>query len=473
MKSASRVERGDWQTPLDLARQVSHLAARLGARPASILEPTCGRGAFLQAAAEVFPGTFARGFDINVEHVERARLALAGRPAAIDVGDCFDVPWEDVLAKMPEPLLVLGNPPWVTSAELGARGSRNLPPKSNFKRFSGLDAMTGKSNFDVSEWILLRLLAALRGRDFRVAVLCKSSVARRVMEHVAREGTPYAGATYRIDARGAFDVAAAAVVMTLATRAPGEAPPRGWAVFDSLDAERPERTMGVHGGRLYSDIERFERTKALEGDCTPAWRSGLKHDCAPVMELEAKGGALVNGLGERVDIEDLVVFPLLKGSDVANGRRPGRRFVLVTQRWLGEETRTLREQAPRAWAYLVRHEEKLDVRKSSIYRDKPPFSVFGIGPYTFAPYKVAICGLYKKLAFSLVEPHEGRPVVLDDTCYFLPFEAREQAEAALLALQSEAARVFFEARVFWEDKRPIGKGLLQSISLAALGGARG
>jgi len=464
----SRVERGDWQTPLDLARQVSRLAARLGARPSSILEPTCGKGAFLEAAAEVFPDVPARGFDIDPGHVETARLALVGSPVDVRLGDCFEVAWEDVLAAMPDPVLVLGNPPWVTSADLGALGSRNLPPKSNFKRFRGLDARTGKSNFDVSEWILLRLLAALRGRDFRMVVLCKSNVARRVMEHVTHEGVRVSGATYRIDARGAFDVATAAVVMTLAAAPPEGPPARGWGVFDSLDAEIPRRTMGVHDGRMYSDIDRLEWTKGLEGQCTPAWRSGLKHDCAPVMELEAKDGALVNGLGERVDIEESVVFPLLKGSDVANGRRPGRRFVLVTQRSLGEETRTLQDQAPRAWAYLVRHEEKLGVRKSSIYRDKPPFSVFGIGPYTFAPYKVAICGLYKKFSFALVEPHEGRPVVLDDTCYFLPFETRDEAEAVLRALQSEAARAFFEARVFWEDKRPIGKGLLQSISLEAL-----
>ena len=466
-----RIERGDFQTPLDLARQVTRLAARLGAPPASILEPTCGLGAFLEAATEVFPDTPARGFDIDAGYVERARLALAGRPVTLEVGDFFGIAWEDVLAGMPDPLLVLGNPPWVTSAGLGVLGSQNLPPKSNFKRLTGLDALTGKSNFDVSEWILLRLLSALAGRDFRMVVLCKSGVARRVMEHVEREGLSFSGATYRIDARGAFDVSTAAVVMTLAASPPGEARPHGWAVFDSLDEERPRRTMGVRDGRLYSDLSWFERTKGLEGDCTPAWRSGLKHDCAPVMELAARDGALVNGLGERVDIEDSVVYPLLKGSDVANGRSPGRRFVLVPQRTLGEETRTLQDQAPRAWAYLVRHEDKLDVRKSAIYRDKPPFSVFGVGPYTFAPYKVAICGLYKKLAFSLVEPHEGRPVVLDDTCYFLPFEAREQAEVTLGALRSEAARAFFEARVFWEDKRPIGKGLLQSISLEALGRA--
>ncbi|HVK69162.1 MAG TPA: hypothetical protein VM694_32110, partial [Polyangium sp.] len=99
----SRVERGDWQTPLDLARQVSRLAARLGARPSSILEPTCGKGAFLEAAAEVFPDVPARGFDIDPGHVETARLALVGSPVDVRLGDCFEVAWEDVLAAMPDP----------------------------------------------------------------------------------------------------------------------------------------------------------------------------------------------------------------------------------------------------------------------------------------------------------------------------------------------------------------------------------
>jgi hypothetical protein len=94
--------------------------------------------------------------------------------------------------------------------------------------------------------------------------------------------------------------------------------------------------------------------------------------------------------------------------------------------------------------------------------------MFGVGPYTFAPWKVAVSGLYKRFAFSLYGPEEGRPVVLDDTCYFLSFADEAPARAALRALQSAEAQDFFESRVFWDEKRPIRKALLQSLDLRRL-----
>jgi len=39
--------------------------------------------------------------------------------------------------------------------------SENLPKKSNFQGLRGLDARTGKSNFDIAEWMLIRLIEAL------------------------------------------------------------------------------------------------------------------------------------------------------------------------------------------------------------------------------------------------------------------------------------------------------------------------
>jgi len=465
-----RIEHGDWQTPEALARRVVDLVSRLGFSPVSVVEPTCGRGALLAAALEIPSLTTARGFDIDPAHIEAAQARFSGLPVELFVRDFFTIDWESELGSLPDPLLVLGNPPWVTSADLGALGSANLPTKSNFKRLTGLDAMTGKSNFDVSEWMLVRLLRALAGRDFRLVMLCKASVARRIMENLGREGSPLSGATYRIDARVYFAVSTSAVLLVvgpdISRQTQGHE--RSWAVFDSLDAKEPSRFMGFAYGRAYSDVSKFEATRWLEGASELSWRSGLKHDCARVMELERRGEHLINGLDEQVEVEPEYLFPLLKGSDIANHRPPGRRYVIVPQRALGADTAIVRERAPLAFAYLERHAERLAARKSSIYRGKPPFSVFGVGEYTFSPYKVAICGLYKRLEFALVEPLEGRPVVLDDTCYFLPFEDVEVAQNAIELLNGSEARSFFEGRVFWDEKRPIGKTLLDSLSLKAL-----
>jgi hypothetical protein len=140
----------------------------------------------------------------------------------------------------------------------------------------------------------------------------------------------------------------------------------------------------------------------------------------------------------------------------------------VTQRALGEDTAALAQGAPRAWKYLMRHRTVLDARKSAIYESQPPFAIFGVGSYSFAPWKVAISGLYKRSTFTVVGPHRGRPVVLDDTCYFLAFDDEARAQRAAEALRSEAASDFFASRIFWDAKRPINKGILQALDLQAL-----
>lgn len=489
----ARIERGDWQTPRALAEAVLDCVmarclepgGRAPRSPRTVLEPTCGRGTFLAAAAARFPGAELVGYEIDADYTRAARAALAGHASSrIVTRDFFDVTWEDELASMDGPLLVLGNPPWVTSAQLGALGSTNAPRKKNPGGLRGLDAVTGKSNFDVSEWMMVRLLEALAGRDATVALLCKSTVARRVIETVSARGLAVAPVgLWRIDAARHFDASVSAVLFIAETRRSSRssaavagracAPGGGaWPVHADLEAprERPESALGVVEGVLVADADRFARTRHLSGTCAPEWRSGVKHDCARIMELGRASASAPwrNGLGEVVDIEADLVHPLLKSSDVANERATPSRAMIVTQRSLGEDTAALRRSAPRAWRYLVRHRAVLDARKSSIYEKQPPFAIFGIGAYSFAPWKVAISGLYKRSTFTVVGPHEGRPVVLDDTCYFLAFDDEARARRAADALRSEAATDFFVSRIFWDAKRPINKGILQALDLQAL-----
>jgi len=44
-----------FKTPLALAREVCSLLVQRGIKADAVLEPTCGVGAFLNAAAEAFP----------------------------------------------------------------------------------------------------------------------------------------------------------------------------------------------------------------------------------------------------------------------------------------------------------------------------------------------------------------------------------------------------------------------------------
>jgi hypothetical protein len=437
--------------------------------PRTVVEPTCGTGAFLAAAARKLPGADLAGYEINPRYVDVAAARIPGPGRSVKRADFFTVDWERELAARRGPILVTGNPPWVTRAELGALGSANVPAKQNLKGLRGLDALTGKSNFDVSEWMILRLLAALSGAEATVAMLCKSAVARRVVELVTSRRWPVApGAMWRIDAGHHFDASVDAVLFTchLAPAAPPG--PVSWPVYPSLDDNEPESAFGVADGTLVADLDAYTTTKALAGASDPEWRSGIKHDCARVMELERRGDGWVNGDGELVEVEPEYQYPLFKSSDVAQGRPRSDRSVIVPQRQLREDTTSLCARAPKLWAYLSRYRSLLDGRRSSIYRGQPPFAVFGVGQYSFAPWKVAISGLYKRMRFLVLGPEAHRPAMVDDTCYLLPFSSEEDARRAARALASDLAAEFFRARVFWDAKRPVNKAILQALDLRRL-----
>jgi hypothetical protein len=128
----------------------------------------------------------------------------------------------------------------------------------------------------------------------------------------------------------------------------------------------------------------------------------------------------------------------------------------------------LQRSAPKAWQYLLANNALLAKRGSSIDRNRPPFSIFGVGEYSFSPWKVAISGLYKKLQFVEVPPFQGRPVVLDDTCYFFPCQSEQECKVLLELVQSKPARGFWSAFVFWDAKRPITAQILNLLDLEAL-----
>jgi hypothetical protein len=239
-------------------------------------------------------------------------------------------------------------------------------------------------------------------------------------------------------------------------------------VFRDLTSELAHTSWGFDNGRLLANANAFGCNRHLLAESRIGWRSGVKHDCAKVFELERKGGAFFNGFGEQVELENSLVYPLLKGSQVAKGEPLSNRYVIVPQTHIAEDTLKLQKEAPKTWTYLSKHGARLDARKSSIYKKRPRFSVFGIGDYSFSMWKVAISGLHKKLRFTLVSPRDEKPVMLDDTVYFLPCSNEGEAQSNAQKLNSKAATEFFSAFLFWDSKRPITVKILNSLDLNKL-----
>ena len=380
--------------------------------------------------------------------------------------DFFDTDWMALTAGLPKPLLIVGNPPWVTNAALGALGSTNLPKKANQDGLRGIAALTGKSNFDISEWMLRENLAWLAAASGTLAVLCKTTVARRVLSHAWSNKLPIASAAmYRIDAKLHFGAAVDACLLIVRC-GPGAAS-MDCRDYSTLEAATPGTSFGLRDGTLIADIRRYERWHDLLGRGLSGWRSGIKHDCSKVFELDRHKTGYENGLGTKVQIEADVVFPLLKSSDIAARKRP-RKWMLVPHKTMIASPEKLRRQAPKAWRYLVANAPLVDKRRSTIYRNRPRFSIFGVGEYSFSRWKVAISGLYKKLDFVEVPPFQNRPVVFDDTCYFFACNSAQECRTLQRLVESRPAQEFWSAFVFWDAKRPITAQILNLLDFEAV-----
>jgi len=472
VSASHRVEFGDFQTPAALANRVADLLRARGLQPRTVLEPTCGVGAFVDAALSRFADAMVVACDINPEYVRVTSLKASASRLTCRVANGFTHDWRATLRDLAEPILVIGNPPWVTASGVGALGGANLPEKTNFQNRPGLAARTGKSNFDVAEWLLLRLLEAGHGRDVTLAMLVKTSVARRVLAHLWSTGVSVANAEMlRFDAALHFGVAADACLLLcrLGARASIDC---AVATLDRPDDR--QSAIGWRDGQLVSNPVAYDRHRALLSNVAPSnemrWRSGVKHDCSAVMELTREGGGWFRGAsGEPVELEPDYVYPLVKGTDVARGRTAAaRKWVIVTQRKTGDDTSTIADRAPKTWRYLCAHGDRLDARRSSIYRNRPRFAVFGVGPYTFAPWKVAVSALHKQPSFRVVGPIDGRPAVLDDTTYHLSSTSEADARSIVDELHEEGSRALLESLIFWDAKRPITAEILQRLDLERL-----
>jgi hypothetical protein len=459
---------GDFQTPPGLVGEVLRAVCRRGGPWSRALEPTCGIGNFIVGLRSLaIPPREVQGIEIQPGHAARTQVGSDGH-TTIHHADIFRLNLSELRWSESGPLLVVGNPPWVTSAELGGLESSNVPTKSNFKGNTGFDAKTGGANFDIAEFIWIKLIKELAWAQPTIALLCKTAVARNVLSYAESTGLPLSNPEiFLIDAKKWFNAAVDACLFRVDV---GLGEPSYQAnIYADLDSEVPQGVLGITDGGLVSNCEAYERLSFLDGVSPVVWRQGLKHDIAAVMELSEDEGILTNRLGEVVSIEPSYLYPLLKSSDLNNPEnRPARYQVIVTQKHLGQDTGHLRDTAPRLWEYLCSHEMAFAARKSSIYEGRPAFSIFGIGEYSFAEYKVAVSGMYKTVRFKLVGPEKGRPVMLDDTCYFIPCDSAEQGAIITALLNEESCLSFVNSLIFLDSKRPVTKKVLQRLDLSAL-----
>ena len=470
--SESRVEYGDFQTNKKLAESVCNYLYNKNISPKVLLEPTCGKGSFILSAIKTF-GSLQQIFGIEIQEKYLWQLKFdlldfflsnptTNKPQ-IYLYHCnvFDFDFKKIKQQIKgQELLLTGNPPWVTNSMLSTLDSKNLPRKTNFKNAKGIDAITGKGNFDIGEFITLNMLDLFADENGFFAFLIKNSVVKNIVFEQKKKKYPISDIEkHTINAKKEFDAAVDASLFVCKFNSAPEFTAKEFDFYTS----NPRVTLGWINNKFASDIEKYKKYQHLDGVCPFEWRQGIKHDCAKIMELERINGGFRNLLGEEFELEEELIYGILKSSDLKGDTvNNPRKFTIITQKRIGEETSHILEKLPKTRAYLHRHKEHFMNRKSSIYRGKPMFSIFGVGDYSFKPYKVAISGLYKQTKFTLVKPN-GTPLLLDDTCYFIGFNTLEEAQSIQNLLNQPETQEFIESFMFTDSKRAITKDLLMRI----------
>lgn len=154
-------------------------------------------------------------------------------------------------------------------------------------------------------------------------------------------------------------------------------------------------------------------------------------------------------------IEPDLLYPLIRWSDVAPFlASPSCHIILAqdarTRR--GIELQAMTECFPLTYAYLERFRGLL--RRRAAYRryqqNGPFYSMYNVGPYTLAPYKVVWRRMDRQIRAAVVSPINDpelgqRVVVPQETCVLIPTDTEDEAHYLAALLNSSPARCLVQA----------------------------
>jgi SAM-dependent methyltransferase len=518
----SRLALGEYYTPRGVAELAVDSLAEENMAGASLLDPGCGSGVFLAVCIERKLAALAArpptetvdaitgsvfGIDLNPVAVKTSKLSylLALTPVlGAETVERVELPVfcadalgltepepTDETAGIPESGVeyLVGNPPWITWDRLGEqlkdRLRRRYVDELALLPHDGAAARLGHSNDDLSipfVWISLHrhvreggAASVVMKRDLLTgpagAVLRRLHVGRRSLSltHVhdftglqpfgQQVGVDAAVLTMRADSEPSFPVETTAWRNSngrtdFSTRATiAESLQRTETTLAPLDPE--DRTSAWIRG----DAER-----GALGNAAHEIRHGVKDDAEAVFSIDR----------DRLDrLEDDLIYPYIKSRHIVKYGLFGHELRLVPVEKANERNESrLREQYPATYEYLADHREQLAARSSSWLDDGPFYNIFGVGEYTWAPYKVVWCRLGFKPHFAVVssveDPDLGeKPVVPGDHYMFIGTDSKREAHA-LCALLNSAVYQKSLRGIASDGKSSLSKAVVSELALPSL-----
>jgi methylase of polypeptide subunit release factors len=194
--------------------------------------------------------------------------------------------------------------------------------------------------------------------------------------------------------------------------------------------------------------------KAWAGACT--WLNGIywvrirgkKKGLIHVENLHEIGKIKVPLL--EVDIEPELVYPLLRGREIERWQAAPQVFFLVPQdseKRTGYDEVWMTKHLPETYKYLEAFKGPLMKRSGYVkYLNGEPFySIYNVGPYTFAPYKVVWKEQSSEFQCAVVSTQDGKSIVPDHKVMLVPFESASEANYVCAMLNSTISRFIVAA----------------------------
>ena len=395
---------------------------------------------------------------------------------------------------------IVGNPPWVNWEHLPDDYRRSTMPLWMLyglfpKREKGMETILGAAKYDISmlmtyvaaDKYLLRggklgfvlpqnlFKSAAAGQGFRRFALPDKTAIGPIIAEDMLELNPFEGATNRTSV----------VVFG-----------KGKQVSYPLTYQYWKRRDGV-SGRIafdtpYEDVTSskitFRDWKAVpvsEKDLTSAWLTARPKALSALRKIlgkshySARAGTFTGGAnavfwlevnGKRPDgklmvtnvldgarnkvphtqasMEAELVYPLIRGADVSRWGGNPSISILLTHRQ-GERLKAIPEaemeaEYPKAHSYLKRFQELLQRRPAfkRYFKENAPFySIFNIGDYTFANWKVVWREQARGLTAAVLGPVNGKPIVPDHKLMMVEAGSKEEAHYLAATLNSSASRL--------------------------------
>jgi hypothetical protein len=139
-------------------------------------------------------------------------------------------------------------------------------------------------------------------------------------------------------------------------------------------------------------------------------------------------------VGQRTwKVEQDLIYPLLKPKYIKRWKILGYDYVILPQRKYGENNEEeLKAKYPFTYAYLANFKSELLKRTSRWFKNKPFFTVFGLGEYTFKPWKVVWSAIGYLPEFAVAgtvkDSFLGEKVLIpDNTIGFIPLDSMDEA----------------------------------------------